>query len=73
MNKLQRRAWYNLIKTTVCVVFAGIGLGLAVHFNTKGILALMSFLIAALVVALLSCLRGIKVEAEFDEREKKNN
>ncbi len=71
MNKLQKKAWIGLVSTTVFVVLAGIGVGLTVHLNAKGIVALMSFLIAGLVAGLLSYLRNIRVQAEFDERERK--
>ena len=71
MNRLQKRAWIDLAGATVCVVLAGVGVGLAVQFNAKGVVPVMSFVITSLIVALVSCLRSITVQAGFDERERK--
>ena len=71
MNKLQKRAWIDLVVTTVCVVIAGAGVGLAVHFNTRVVVPLMSFVISGLIVGLVSGLRSIAAQAKFDERERK--
>ena len=71
MNKLQKRTWIDLIGTTACVVLAGAGVALAVHFNARGIVPVMSFVIGSLIVGLGSGLRSIAVQAKFDERERK--
>jgi len=71
MTRLQKQAWLGLAVTAVCVVIAGTGVGLMVHFNTKGIVGLMTFLIGCLIIGLVSCLRSIKEQAKLDEREKK--
>jgi len=71
MNKLQKQAWRNLTVTTIAVVLAGIGVGLAVHLNAGGVVSLMAFLIAGLIVGLFSGLRSIAIESKFDERERK--
>ena len=71
MNRLQKRAWIALGRTVICVVVAGVGVGLSVHLNAKGIWGLMAFLIAGLIVGLALCLRNIPIWAKFDEREKK--
>ena len=71
MNRLQKRAWIGLAGATAAVVIAGGGVGLMVHMNAKGIVNIMAFLIAGLVVGLVSCLRNIASQAKLDEREKK--
>ena len=71
MNKLQRRAWIDLAGMTACVALAGAGVGLMVHFNAKGIVTLMAFLIAGLITGLVSGIRNIATQAKLDEREKK--
>ncbi|MCK4291961.1 MAG: hypothetical protein KAY65_02095 [Planctomycetes bacterium] len=71
MTKLQKKAWVELGVVTACVALAGAGVGLMVHLNAKGIVSLMIFLIPGLIAALVSCLRGIANQANFDEREKK--
>ncbi len=71
MNKLQKEAWINLTVTTIAVVFASIGVGLAVHLNARGVVSLMAFLIGGLIAGLFSGLRSIAIESKFDERERK--
>lgn len=71
MNRLQKRAWISLTVTTISVIVASIGVAMAVHLNAKGVVALMSFLIAVLIVGLVSGLRSIAIESRFDERERK--
>ena len=71
MNRLQRRAWIELVGSTACVAVAGAGVGLMVYLNTRGIVYLMIFVIAGLIVGLVSGLRNIEAQAKLDEREKK--
>lgn len=71
MNLLQKIAWYHLASTTVAIITAGAGVGLAVYFNAKGIIPLMAFVIGALIVGLVSCLRSIAIQTKLDERERK--
>lgn len=71
MNRLQRRAWIELAVSTVCVAVAGAGVGLMVYLNARGIVNLMIFVIAGLIVGLVSGLRNIATQAKLDEREKK--
>jgi len=71
MNSLQKKAWFELFTTTVAVIISGIGVGILVHFNAKGVVGLMSFLIAGLIVGLYSHLREVRLWANLDEREKK--
>ncbi len=71
MNKLQKRAWIELASVTVCVALSGAGVGLMVHLNAKGIVGLMTFLIAGLIVGLISCLHNIQIWSKLDERERK--
>ncbi len=71
MTILQKRAWIELASVTVCICISGAGVGLAVHFNARGVVPLMAFVIGALIVGLASCLRSIRVQAGFDERERK--
>ncbi len=71
MTILQKRAWTTLVSATACICLAGAGVGLAVHFNAGGVVPLMAFVIGALIAGLASCLRSIKVQAGFDERERK--
>ncbi|MHC4739286.1 MAG: hypothetical protein ACYS9Y_10325 [Planctomycetota bacterium] len=71
MNRLQKIAWKNLVGTLVCAAVSGIGVGLMVYLNTKGMVGLIPFLTACLVVGLMSYLNNIKVWAKLDEREQK--
>ena len=71
MNRLEKRAWAELVGVTLCVLIAGAGMGLMVYMNIKGIVGLTSFLISGLIVGLISYLRNIKSWTKFDEREKK--
>ncbi len=71
MNLLRKIAWYHLASTTVAIIIAGAGVGLAIHFNAKGIIPLMSFLVGSLIVGLVSCLRSIATQTRLDERERK--
>ena len=71
MNSLQKRAWINLGVMTIAIVLAGIGVGLAVKLNAKGVVPLMTFLVAGLIMSLFSGLRSIAHESKLDERERK--
>ena len=71
MNSLQKRAWINLGVMTIAVAVAGTGVGLAVQLNAKGVVPLMTFLVAGLLVGLFSGLRSIANESKLDERERK--
>ncbi|MHC4395012.1 MAG: hypothetical protein ACYS1A_05100 [Planctomycetota bacterium] len=71
MNRLQKIAWKNLVGILVGTAVAGAGVGLMVHLNTKGMVGLLPFLTAFLVVGLMSCLQNIKIWAKLDEREQK--
>lgn len=71
MTILQKRAWINLAGSTSGISLAGAGVGIAVHFNVRGVVPLMAFIIAALIVGLISCLHSIKIQKAFDERETK--
>ena len=71
MNRLQKRAWIDLAGATAAVVIAGGGVGLAFHLNARGIVPVMSFVIASLIAGLVSGLRSIAAQAKLDERERK--
>ena len=71
MNKLIKRTWINLCGATACIIIGALGVGLAVKFNVKGIIPLISFIIAGPIAALITSLRSISTVAGFDEREKK--
>ena len=71
MTRLQKRAWIDLASTTVCIIISAAGVGLAVHFNVKGVGPLVSFVIGGLIMGLISALRSIAIQAKFDERERK--
>jgi hypothetical protein len=71
MNKLQKRAWYELAGCAVAVAIAVIGLAVLVHINAKGIVNLIILTISFLIVGLVATVRNIRIYARFDEREKK--
>ncbi len=71
MNKLQKRAWYELAGVVGAVTIAAVGLAILVHLNAEGIVGLVSFAICFLITALFAFMANIKVYAQFDEREKK--
>ena len=71
MNKLQKRAWYELAGVAGAVTIAAVGLTVLVHVDAKGIIGLVAFTITFLVVGLVSFLGNIRIYAQFDEREKK--
>ena len=49
MNKLQKRAWYELAGVVGAVTIAAIGLTVLVHMNAKGIIGLVAFTVAFLI------------------------
>ena len=61
MNKLQRRAWINLIGSTACVAVAGAGIGLAVRFNAGGLVPVISFVIASYAFVLFLCFASFTI------------
>ena len=71
MNKLQKRAWYELAGVVGAVTIAAIGLTVLVHMNAKGIIGLVAFTVAFLIVGLVTFIGNIRIYAQFDEREKK--
>jgi hypothetical protein len=71
MNRLEKRAWVNLGGVLLCVIIAGPGIWWMVRANTKGLVALIAFLISGLISVLISYLRNLKNWAELDEREQK--
>ncbi len=70
MNRLQKKAWINLAVVTACVVLAGMGLGIFVHINARGVYTFLIGLVAGLVVGLVVYVRSVAEEAKLDEREK---
>jgi hypothetical protein len=71
MNRLEKKAWANIGGVILCVIIAGPGIWWMVHANTKGLTALIPFLISGLIVGLMSYLRNLKSWATLDEREQK--
>jgi hypothetical protein len=71
MNKLQKRAWYELAGVVAAVIIAAIGLTVLVHVNSKGIIGLVIFTISFLIAGLFAFIANIRIYAQFDEREKK--
>ncbi len=71
MNKLQKRAWYELAGVVAAVIIAATGLTVLVHVNAKGIIGLVTFTAAFLIAGLVSYIGNIRTYAQFDEREKK--
>ncbi|MBN2183642.1 MAG: hypothetical protein JW715_17165 [Sedimentisphaerales bacterium] len=70
MNKLQKRAWYELAGVVAAVIIAAIGLTVLVHINAKGITGLVAFTVAFLIAGLVAFIGNIRIYAQFDEREK---
>ena len=66
MNRLQKRAWINLGVMIIVVVVGGTCVGLLVKLNAKavGVVSLMAFLVAGLIVGLFSVLRSIAHESK---------
>jgi hypothetical protein len=71
MNKLQKRAWYELAGVVAAVIIAAIGLAVLVRVNAKGIISLVAFTVGFLIAGLVSFIGNIKTYAKFDERERK--
>ena len=71
MNKLQRRAWFELIGVVVTTAVGATALAVLVHLNANGILDLIIFSIVFLITGLLAVVKGIRYFSGFDEREKK--
>ncbi len=71
MNRLEKMAWVNLGGVILCVIIAGPGIWWMVSNNTKGLVALIPFLLSGLIGGLISYLRNIKSWAKLDEREQK--
>ncbi len=70
MNRLQKKAWINLAAVTACAALAGMGLGIFVHINARGIDTFLIGLVAGLVVGLVVYVRSVAEETKLDEREK---
>ncbi len=70
MNRLQKKAWINLAAVTACAALSGMGLGIFVHINAKGIDTFLIGLVAGLVVGLVVYVRSVAGETKLDEREK---
>ncbi len=70
MNSLQKKAWINLAAVTACAALAGMGLGILVHINARGIDTFLIGLAAGLVVGLVVYVRSVAGETRLDEREK---
>ncbi|MFH1371131.1 MAG: hypothetical protein ABII09_07595 [Planctomycetota bacterium] len=71
MNHLEKRAWANIGGVILCVIIAGPGIWWMVSNNTKGLVALIPFLISGLIGGLISYLRNMKSWTKLDEREQK--
>ena len=73
MSKLQKSAWVNLIFTTVIIATAGLGFYVLTKMNVKGIGHVLIFLVTGSVSMLIFNipLRKKRLEAGFDERERK--
>lgn len=70
MNRLQRRAWYELAGVVGAVAIAAVGLTILVHLNAEGIIGLVAFTVSFLIAALVAFIGNIRTYAQFDEREK---
>jgi len=70
MNRLQKKAWINLAAVTACVALSGMGLGIFVHINARGIDTFLIGMVAGLVVGLVVYVRSVAGETRLDEREK---
>jgi hypothetical protein len=70
MNRLEKKAWGNIVGAIVCIIIAGPGIWWMVRANTKGFVVLIPFLISGLISGLVSYLRNLRSWAELDEREK---
>jgi len=70
MNRLQKKAWMNLAAVTACAALAGMGLGILVHTNAKGIDTLLIGMVPGFVVGLVVYVRSVGGETRLDEREK---
>jgi hypothetical protein len=71
MNKLQKRAWYELAGVVAAVIIAATGLAVLVHVNAKGIIGLIAFTVSFLIAGLVAFIGNIRIYAQFDDREKK--
>jgi hypothetical protein len=71
MNRLEKKAWFNIGGVMLCVIIAGPGIWWMVRNNTKGPVVLIPFLISGLIGGLVTYLRNIKSWADLDEREQK--
>jgi hypothetical protein len=71
MNRLQKRAWYELQGVIGAIVIAGAGFGIMVHCDAKGVFIMMICLILTAVFILASSIENMKILNKFDERERK--
>jgi cytochrome bd-type quinol oxidase subunit 2 len=71
MNRLEKKAWATLGGVLLCVIIAGPGIWWMVRANTKGLVALIPFLISGLIAISITYLKNVKNWAELDEREQK--
>jgi TRAP-type mannitol/chloroaromatic compound transport system permease large subunit len=70
MNRLERKAWFELVGVAGCVLVTGVCLAFMVRSNAKGLDTLLIGAGAGLVAGLIAYLRLISAEAKLDEREK---
>ena len=70
MDRLERKAWWELAGVTACVAVTGACLALLVHSNAKGLDTLFIGGIVGLVAGLIAYLLCMAAEAKLDEREK---
>ena len=70
MNRLEKKAWGNIVGAIICIIIAGPGIWWMVSNNIKGPMALILFSISGLIAGSITYLKSIKHWAKLDEREK---
>ena len=71
MNRLQKRAWGELVGVVVCVIVAGIGIGVLVNANAQGIWYIVVTLVAGGTAGLVGSVYNFVMLKKYDERERK--
>lgn len=71
MNKLQKRAWLELVGVVAAVIIAGIGIAVLVSVNAKGVVGIITFTFGFSITGLVAFVINIRTYAQLDEREKK--
>jgi len=70
MDRLQKRAWYELVGVAAAVIFAGLCLSSMVKHNVRGVLVISAFFLSGGISGIVAGVSNLKTLKKYDERER---